>query len=119
MAPGRQPDALAQRADRIEHRTGRARQRPAVEHDRSGRRPAAADEACAVGLPLDRAAQAWAVDTQYVEADDGDSSAARGRRLNSRPALCGFELGFDEQLAECRMRQIVCESAPGRFPRSW
>ena len=37
----------------------------------------------------------------------GASSAARGRRLNRRPALCGSNSRLDEQLAERRVREVV------------
>ena len=53
----RQTHAFAQRRDGIEHRARGARQRAAVERHRVDQRSAAAEEACAVGLPLDGAAE--------------------------------------------------------------
>ena len=103
----RQPHALAQRGDRIEHRAGRAGQRAAVERERVGERAAAAEEPRAIGLPLDGAAEAGHRRRARGTPTTGASSAARGRRLNSRPALCAIELGLDEQLAERRVREVV------------
>ena len=104
---GRQPHPVAQRRDRIEHRAGRPGQRPAVERQPVGRRSSAADEARAIGLPFDRAAEP-ALDARGRGTPRRPvRRPLRGRRLNSRPALCAIELGFDEQLAERRMREVV------------
>ena len=103
----RQPDALAQRADRVEHGAGRARQRAAVEHDRVGRRAAAADEARPIGLPFDRAAQARAVDAEHVEADERRFVGRARPAAEQQAGALRIELGLDEQLAERRVREVV------------
>ena len=103
---GRQPEPLAHRADRIEHRAV-VRTGPAFERRRIGVGAAAADEARTIGLPLDRAAQPRAIHAKDVE--------AHHRRLVRRPRAAAenesgalrVELGLDEQLAECRVREVV------------
>ena len=82
-------------------------------------RASAADEARAVGLPLDGAAEPRPSTPSTWKPTTGDSSAARGRRLKSSPALCGIELGLDEQLAERRVREVVLGRAERRSRRSW
>ena len=114
----REPDALAQRADRIEHGAGGARERAAVERDRIGRRAAAAEEARAVGFPLDGAAQTRSVDAEHVEADHGDSSARARPPAEQQAGALRIELGLDEQLAERRVREVVLAAAPARSRRS-
>ena len=75
--PRREPDAFPERADRIEHGAGRARERAAVERNRVGGRAPAAEEARAVRLPFDGAAQARAVNTEDVEAHDRSTRRSR------------------------------------------
>ncbi len=57
-APGAKPDPLAEADDRIEHDTRRPRQRAAVQRQRTRGVAAAAQEARAIGFPLDRALRA-------------------------------------------------------------
>ena len=105
-APGRQAHAFAQRGNRIEHRAGRARQRAAVERRRVGRRAAAAEEARAIGLPFDGAAQA-PVDAEHVERPDRRLVRAARPPAEEEAGALRVELGLDEQLAERRMREVV------------
>ena len=87
-APGASRTRSRSARDRIEHGAGRARQRAAVERDRVGRRSSAAEEPRAIGFPLDRAAERGRRRRARGTPRRGGSSADRGRRLNSRPALC-------------------------------
>ena len=106
-APGRKADALAQRRNRIEHRAGRAGQRPAVERHRVGRRSAAAEEARAIGLPLDGAAERGPSTPSTWKPTIGDSSAAARPAAEEEAGALRIEFGLDEQLAERRMREVV------------
>ena len=84
----------------------RARERPAVERDRVLGRAPAADEARAVGLPLDRAVDA-VLDAQHVHRPRGRLvGRARAATAQQRGAL-GTVLGLEEQLEERRVGEIV------------
>ena len=101
-----QPDPLAQAEDRIEHDAGRARQRAAVERGRAVGVAAAADEARAIGLPFDRPLRP-AFEAQHVHRPDRRlARVARPPMAEQRRAV-GQVLGFEKQLAEGRMREIV------------
>ena len=86
----REPDPPAQAEDRVEHRAGRPRERRArVERRGVGRRPAAAEEAGAVGLVLDaRRRPAPSTATTWT-AQTGCWSATAGRRRQSRASEPG------------------------------
>ncbi len=75
---GRETHPLAQGRHRVEDGADGAGQRPAVERQRIGGRSAAAEEAGAIGFPLDGAAQA-PVDAEHVERE-------RGRVVGGRAA---------------------------------
>ena len=102
---GRYPEARAEADDRIEHRAGRAGQRlGAGERGRRAHAAAAADEVFAVGFEFDGLAEARSP-RQHV-------THVQPRLVRSRTARAddGVVLGnggrLDEQVAECRMRQV-------------
>ena len=101
----RHAHALAQRSDRIEHRTRGARERT-VERERVLKRAATADEARTVRLPLDGAAET-AIDAQDVI---GPYLRLVGRSrtpAEEQPRAGRVVFRFDEQLPECRMGEVV------------
>jgi hypothetical protein len=112
----RQPDALPERADRVEHCAGGARQRAAIEDDRSGGRAPAADEASAIGFPFDRTAQARPVHAQHVEADDRRFIGRTRPAAEQEAGALRIELGLDEQLPERRDARGRLRDEPGRSP---
>ena len=61
------PDPLAKCPDGIEDRAGRARERPAIQHNGIDDRTPAADEPRPVRLPLDGATEARTVDAEHME----------------------------------------------------
>ena len=107
----RQPDALAQRADRVEHCAGRARQRAAIEDDRSGGRAPAADEARPIRFPFDRTAQARTVHAEHVEADERRFIGRARPAAEQEAGALRIELGLDEQLPERRVREVVLRTS--------
>ncbi len=98
--------AVAQRRDRVEHRPGGSRKRPSVEGDGIGGGAAATDELGAIRFPLHRAAET-AFDPQDVEGQDGFLVGAALAPAEEKAGVLVGVLGFDEQLAECGMREIV------------
>jgi hypothetical protein len=110
-APGRQPDAFAQRPDGIEHGAGRARQRAAVEPiGLDSERPRPMNRARSVSHSTARPAADRPRRARGTRRSRG-SSARAGRRVNSRPALCGVELGLDEQLPNAGCAKSSCGRA--------
>ena len=103
---GRDAHAPAQREDRIEHRTDRVRERPAVDHrDRRSDAAAAAEEAGPVGLDLGF--------PTTLAIDDGEMRSPDFRLGRRSPparrqdgAYFGEIFGLDEQLGERRMRDV-------------
>ena len=113
-SPAGSADALPQAEDRIEHEAGGARQRPAVERDGILERAAAADEARAIGFPFERTVRP-SFEAQHVHRPGaGIARVARAAMADQRAAL-GQELGFDEQLAERRMREIIARLRQRHF----
>ena len=105
-AAGPDPDPVAQAHDRVEHRAGRAAERPAVERHGVVHVAPAAEEARAVALPLDGALHA-ALDAQHVDAVERRVGAApRPAVGHERIALRQIARGH-EQLAERRVRKVV------------
>ena len=86
-AAGRQPHELTQRDDRIEHRTGRVRERVrGGQRDRILERAAAPDEARAIRLELRRRADAPAAAEQVEEVGPGAARRAAGARRSAHRA---------------------------------
>ena len=116
---------MAQAKDRVEHRTGRAREdRAGVEGGRVRRRAPAAEKASTIGLVLarcPRAALPAAVTSTAATcmAQIGCSSADRGRRRQSKAPEAGYPFRLEEQLAERRVGQVVPVRSQDDLGSSW
>jgi hypothetical protein len=106
---GCKSNALAQRGNRIQNRSGRSRQRPAVERSRRRRRSAAAEEARAVGFPFDRPGQP-AIDRQHMKRPGLCFVGGARPATEQQTRALMIVLGFDEQLRKRRMREVVVGS---------
>ncbi len=85
---------------------GGARQRTPVERDRVGGAASAADELGAIGLPFDRSAEP-SIDAEHVKGPDGTLVRAARPPAEQQAGVLRVVLGFDEQLPEGRMREVV------------
>ena len=105
-AARREPHAIAQRGDRVEDGAGGARERAPVEREGVRGGPAAPDEARAVGLPLDRAAEA-PLDAEHVERPERRLVRPARPTAEQQAGALRVEFRFDEQLAERRVGEVV------------
>src|SRR4051812_39610596 len=101
----RQSHTLSETHNRIEDDSGCARQR-AVECRRVGGTAAAAQKTRAVGLPFDGALRT-AVEAQGVKRPGGRLARIAWTPMTQERGAVRQVFRFDEQLTECRMREVV------------
>ena len=103
----RQAHPPPQAEDRIEHRAGRVRQRPAVDHRHRRSDPAAATEKPhPVGLVLRAPPLPGPRRRPRGRPRRTAPSGARARRVANRASSCGDGLGLHEEVREHRVRRL-------------
>ena len=110
----RQPDALAQAEDRIEHESGCSGQCSTIEGDRVLGGAAAADEAGAIGLPFDRPVRA-AFEAEDVDGPGARIAAIARAAMTDQRAPVRQEFGLDEKFSKCRVREVVARLRQRHF----
>ena len=102
----RNPDPLTQADNRIEDDAGGAGERASVERQRPCGAPAASEKTRAIGFPFDRTLRASLQAQRMERPRAGVAGIARPAMTQQRGAV-GQVLGFDEDLAERRMGEVV------------
>jgi len=103
---GWNPDSLTQADNRIEDDAGGAGERVSVERQRPRGAPAAPEKARAIGFPFDRTLRA-SLEAQGMERPRARVAGVAGPAMTEQRSAVGQVLGFDEDLAERRMGEVV------------